>query len=187
MHYHTDTPWKVLEYAAALSEVNTIIVETWSANQRVARVGIMEARCQNGKFIICAVDYGRNGCLFYHNMHAPTQNVRPEPGSRREQFYIRPHGETRRFPGDHRSISSTVQCHYFVVMPNHFHALVEIQRPRADMESAPTVISIVRAFKRYSTISTSALSNADRLYRLINAFGSVLSMTMLSATKPITA
>lgn len=37
-------------------------------------------------------------------------------------------------------------------MPNHFHALVEIQRPRADMESAPTVISIVQAFKRYSTI-----------------------------------
>ena len=46
----------------------------------------------------------------------------------------------------------TVQCRYFVVMPNHFHALVEIQRPRADMESAPTVISIVQAFKRYSTI-----------------------------------
>ena len=45
-----------------------------------------------------------------------------------------------------------VQCRYFVVMPNHFHALVEIQRARADMESAPTVISIVQAFKRYSTI-----------------------------------
>ena len=26
-HYHTDTPWKVLEYAAALGELNTIIVE----------------------------------------------------------------------------------------------------------------------------------------------------------------
>ena len=31
-----------------------------------------------------------------------------------------------------------VQCRYFVVMPNHFHALVEIERARADMESAPT-------------------------------------------------
>ena len=30
------------------------------------------------------------------------------------------------------------QCRYFVVMPNHFHALVEIERARADMESAPT-------------------------------------------------
>ena len=27
VHYHTDTPWKVLEYAAALGELNTIIVE----------------------------------------------------------------------------------------------------------------------------------------------------------------
>ena len=32
-----------------------------------------------------------------------------------------------------------VQCRYFVVMPNHFHALVEIERARADMESAPTL------------------------------------------------
>ena len=45
-----------------------------------------------------------------------------------------------------------VQCRYFVVMPNHFHALVEIERARADMESAPTIISIVQAFKRYSTV-----------------------------------
>ena len=30
------------------------------------------------------------------------------------------------------------QCRYFVVMPNHFHALVEIERARADLESAPT-------------------------------------------------
>ena len=27
VHYHTDTLWKVLEYAAALGELNTIIVE----------------------------------------------------------------------------------------------------------------------------------------------------------------
>ena len=27
VHYHTDTPWKVLEYAATLGELNTIIVE----------------------------------------------------------------------------------------------------------------------------------------------------------------
>lgn len=27
VHYHTDTPWKVLEYADALGELNTIIVE----------------------------------------------------------------------------------------------------------------------------------------------------------------
>ena len=39
-----------------------------------------------------------------------------------------------------------VHCRYFVVMPNHFHALVEIERARADMESAPTIISIVQAF-----------------------------------------
>ena len=43
-----------------------------------------------------------------------------------------------------------VSCPYSVVMPNHFHALVVIAR--ADIESAPTVVQIVQAFKRYSTI-----------------------------------
>ena len=38
----------------------------------------------------------------------------------------------------------------YVVMPNHFHAIITISR--ADMESAPTVSEIVQAFKRYSTI-----------------------------------
>ena len=38
----------------------------------------------------------------------------------------------------------------YVVMPNHFHAIITISR--ADMESAPTVSEIVQAFKRYSTV-----------------------------------
>ena len=39
---------------------------------------------------------------------------------------------------------------HFVVMPNHFHAIITIAR--ADMESAPTISEIVQTFKRYSTI-----------------------------------
>ena len=38
----------------------------------------------------------------------------------------------------------------FVVMPNHFHAIITILR--ADMESAPTISEIIQSFKRYSTI-----------------------------------
>ena len=38
----------------------------------------------------------------------------------------------------------------YVVMPNHFHAIITISR--ADMESAPTVSEIVQTFKRYSTV-----------------------------------
>ena len=38
----------------------------------------------------------------------------------------------------------------YVVMPNHFHAIITISW--ADMESAPTVSEIVQAFKRYSTL-----------------------------------
>ena len=38
----------------------------------------------------------------------------------------------------------------FVVMPNHFHAIITIER--ADMESAPTISDVVQAFKRYSTV-----------------------------------
>jgi len=38
----------------------------------------------------------------------------------------------------------------YVVMPNHFHAIIIISR--ADMKSAPTLSGIVQSFKRYSTI-----------------------------------
>ena len=52
-----------------------------------------------------------------------------------------------------------VYCPVFVVMPNHFHCIIAIQRDmesRADMESAPTVTvslpDIIQSFKRHSTI-----------------------------------
>ena len=48
-----------------------------------------------------------------------------------------------------------VCCPKYVIMPNHFHALIVIER--ADMESAPTVMEIVQGFKRYSTIKLSKL------------------------------
>ena len=38
----------------------------------------------------------------------------------------------------------------FTVMPNHFHAIITIER--ADMESAPTISEVIQSFKRYSTI-----------------------------------
>ncbi len=43
-----------------------------------------------------------------------------------------------------------VESPVFVVMPNHFHAIITISR--ADMESAPTVSEIVQSFKRHSTL-----------------------------------
>ncbi len=44
----------------------------------------------------------------------------------------------------------SVSCPAFVVMPNHFHALLVISR--ADIQSAPTVSDVVQAFKRHSTL-----------------------------------
>ena len=43
-----------------------------------------------------------------------------------------------------------VEAPIYVVMPNHFHAIITISR--ADMESAPTVSEIVQSFKRHSTV-----------------------------------
>ncbi|MBQ9842383.1 MAG: transposase [Clostridia bacterium] len=43
-----------------------------------------------------------------------------------------------------------IDCPIFVVMPNHFHAIITIER--ADMESAPTISTVIQEFKRYSTI-----------------------------------
>ena len=43
-----------------------------------------------------------------------------------------------------------IESNVYVVMPNHFHAIIEISR--ADMESAPTISDIVQSFKRYSTL-----------------------------------
>ena len=49
----------------------------------------------------------------------------------------------------------------FVVMPNHFHAIIMIER--ADMESAPTISDVVQAFKRYSTVEYSKLVHQGML------------------------
>ena len=43
----------------------------------------------------------------------------------------------------------------YVVMPNHFHAIITILR--ADMESAPTISEIIQSFKRYSTVEYTKL------------------------------
>ena len=62
-----------------------------------------------------------------------------------------------------------IHCPIYVVMPNHFHCIIAIQRDgenaadiesradmetRADMESAPTVSlpDVIQSFKRHSTI-----------------------------------
>lgn len=45
---------------------------------------------------------------------------------------------------------SGVSSEKYVVMPNHFHAIVLVER--ADPPSAPTISAVVQAFKRYSTI-----------------------------------
>ena len=50
-----------------------------------------------------------------------------------------------------------VYCSNYVVMPNHFHAIIVIERDigernRADMESAPTISDLIQDFKRHSTI-----------------------------------
>ena len=43
-----------------------------------------------------------------------------------------------------------VECPIFKVMPDHFHAIIVIER--ADMESAPTLSDVMQCFKRWSTI-----------------------------------
>ena len=43
-----------------------------------------------------------------------------------------------------------VESPIYVVMPDHFHAIITIFR--GDMESAPTLSEIIQSFKRYSTI-----------------------------------
>ena len=48
-----------------------------------------------------------------------------------------------------------VQSPIYVVMPDHFHAIITIER--ADMESAPTLSQIVQSFKRYSTVEYSKM------------------------------
>lgn len=45
---------------------------------------------------------------------------------------------------------SKISCPKYVVMPNHFHAIVVIER--ADTRSAPTLMDIVQAFKSKATV-----------------------------------
>ena len=48
-----------------------------------------------------------------------------------------------------------IESPIFVVMPNHFHAILTIER--ADMESTPTISTVIQAFKRYSTVEYTKL------------------------------
>lgn len=49
----------------------------------------------------------------------------------------------------------------FVVMPNHIHAIITISW--ADIESAPTISEIVKAFKRYSTLEYIKMVNEGKV------------------------
>jgi putative transposase len=47
---------------------------------------------------------------------------------------------------------NNVKFHEYIIMPNHFHGIIEIAN-RADMESAPTLLPvIIQTFKRYTTV-----------------------------------
>ena len=67
----------------------------------------------------------------------------------------------------------TVQCHYFVVMPNHFHALVEIERARADMESAPTFFGGTERGTFFPVACVGATIGRPSAYRRSTFFGTV--------------
>ena len=56
-----------------------------------------------------------------------------------------------------------VKSPVYVVMPNHFHAIIQIER--VDMESAPTISQIIQSFKRYSTVEYIKLVNENKLPR----------------------
>ena len=51
-----------------------------------------------------------------------------------------------------------VECPQYVIMPNHFHGIVVLER--ADMESAPTLSQVVQTFKRHTTIAYTKLVKA---------------------------
>ena len=48
-----------------------------------------------------------------------------------------------------------IACPKYVVMPNHFHAIIVIQR--ADTRSAPTIMDVVQAFKSRTTVEYTRL------------------------------
>ena len=54
-----------------------------------------------------------------------------------------------------------VEAPKYVVMPNHFHAIITIER--ADMESAPTIPQIMQTFKRHTTLAYIKMVKANIL------------------------
>ena len=56
---------------------------------------------------------------------------------------------------------TNVKCSKYIIMPNHFHAIIIIER--ADIESAPTIPQIIQSLKRYSTIEYIKLVNRNLL------------------------
>ena len=108
-------------------------------------------------------DYSSTGAYF---ITICTNDRKTLFATRRGGFHIRPNDRKTLFaPVGADSISARmvertfletirqydgVDSPIYVVMPNHFHAIITISR--ADMESAPTVSEIIQSFKRYSTV-----------------------------------
>ena len=85
-----------------------------------------------------------------------------------------------------------VNCPIYVVMPNHFHAIITIEKDyclkgfeRADIESAPTISEVVQSFKIHSTIEYIKLVKQGLAQPFEKRFGSVPITTILSETKTI--
>ena len=41
-HFHTNTPWKVLEYAASLGDIYDVVVENMERQERACRINLRE-------------------------------------------------------------------------------------------------------------------------------------------------
>lgn len=90
-------------------------------------------------------DYSRTGSYFITICTKDRKNIFGAVGadSISARMITRTFSETiKQFNG--------VESPIFVVMPNHFHAIINLTR--TDMESVPTVSDIVQSFKRYSTV-----------------------------------
>lgn len=81
-----------------------------------------------------------------HSICAPPHMLLNDAGAMVEKIYISLQNEF-----------TNIILHTHIIMPNHFHSIIQISNgvkmnSGADMESAPTISTIIQSFKRQTTI-----------------------------------
>lgn len=75
IHFHTNTPWKVLEYCAGLGDIHDVVIETWSVRKTACTADLPDAKTRQS---ICSAGFSFSYAVIWRR---PPPRACPARGS----------------------------------------------------------------------------------------------------------